>query len=178
MDGELSISPEAALAKGQSLYRARDYKDGFCWVYQSAMKRNIEATLLYGVTYLAGWTGTTNPKEAFDAFTFGAQNGNPYGEYLLGKCYEQGLGTPADSNLAAYWTSKAAQTPEGKKLVAEDQAEAAQKAQAGAQSLLFFLSFFGSDDGDKPYQDPMCGGTVGTCIPASSVALRQSRGIP
>lgn len=75
-------------------------------------QRSAEKGSVYGVWAL-GRVGTLDPKKIqfahkiFESFHRVASIGYRYGEYFLGRCYERGMGTMVDRQLALQWYMKA-----------------------------------------------------------------------
>jgi TPR repeat protein len=47
-----------------------------------------------------------NVEEGLRLIRKAAEKGSPYGEFLLGRCYQEGIGAPKDLAEAARWYKK------------------------------------------------------------------------
>jgi TPR repeat protein len=56
---------------------------------------------------------TEQAKEEFEGYLVRAKDSSPYMEYMLAKCYLEGLGTPKDKGLGLEWMKRAAKSGSG-----------------------------------------------------------------
>lgn len=80
------------------------------WLETAAEEGILEAQLRLAHMLLAGQGCTADAHKAFEWFKSCANADMPMGMNMLGRCYENGWGTPSNLLLATYWFHQAAKT--------------------------------------------------------------------
>jgi uncharacterized protein len=81
-----------------------DSEESRYWFTQSALSGDVFAANRLGHEAVEKGEGT----EAIHWYTMAAEKHDPYGEFNLGLCYENGIGTPINLKKAKYWYQKSA----------------------------------------------------------------------
>lgn len=102
-DSSREVTAVDALEIGKFAYRAADFSRGYCWIKRSADMGNLRATVILGVSALMGWGVPKDPGAGVSYFKQVADTRkDPWGVYFLKQCYEYGVGTPVDKQMAAH----------------------------------------------------------------------------
>ncbi|WP_047980600.1 tetratricopeptide repeat protein [Ornithinibacillus contaminans] len=83
---------------------ATDLEKSKEWFIQSALHGDVFAANRLGHEAIENGNG----EEAIDWYRMAADREDSYGEFNLGLCYEEGIGTPVNIKKAKYWYQKAA----------------------------------------------------------------------
>ncbi|MGN0690544.1 MAG: tetratricopeptide repeat protein, partial [Oscillospiraceae bacterium] len=102
------INPNKCLEKAKELIESGNDKDGYSYLYSSAMRGNAEAQNLLGAQNLKNANEPSRYPEAMFWFLKAAYNGYAIAYENIGTMFEMGLGADADLNLAKMYYGKAA----------------------------------------------------------------------
>lgn len=92
----------------------KDLKKSF-YFFNSAMKQNQKKAVYknagydIGLLYLTGTEGIRNTQTAFNIFRESAIKGDDKSQFMLAKCYEEGIGVDKYDHFAKIWYEKAAE---------------------------------------------------------------------
>ena len=106
-----SAQHEAAKAvfdQALSAYQGKDYAAALPLFREAAAQGFFKADRYIGLMYLNGEGVDKDPQQAFAAFSRASAK-DITGQYWLGYCYENGIGTAQDMAQAVYWYQKSAQ---------------------------------------------------------------------
>lgn len=106
-----SAQHEAAKAvfdQALSAYQGKDYAAALPLFREAAAQGFFKADRYIGLMYLNGEGVDKDPQQAFAAFSRASAK-DITGQYWLGHCYENGIGTAQDMAQAVYWYQKSAQ---------------------------------------------------------------------
>ena len=86
------------------------YRSAFSWATKAAALGNSQAFTRLGLLHSDRKSGFQNKKKAFEAFKDAALRGDLYGQYLVWRCYQLGVGTSIDMHQAFTWYSTSARS--------------------------------------------------------------------
>jgi uncharacterized protein len=87
----------------------RDLGNAVALLKEAARAGNPDALFDLGVAYESGETGEPDVVEAFRSYVGAALRGHLQSLYEVGRCYEHGIGVPADIAIADIWLNRAAE---------------------------------------------------------------------
>ena len=99
---------KAVFDQALAAYQNQDYAAAWPLLREAAAQGFFKADRYIGLMYLNGNGTDKNPQQAFAAFKRASAK-DITGQYWLGHCYENGIGTAQDMAQAVYWYQKSAQ---------------------------------------------------------------------
>ncbi|OOF71508.1 tetratricopeptide repeat protein [Rodentibacter caecimuris] len=94
--------------QGLVAYQKQEYKTALPLFHQAAAQGFFKAERYIGLSHLNGYGVKKDPVQAFAAFKRASEK-DITGQYWLGYCYENAIGTKKDMEKAIYWYQKSAQ---------------------------------------------------------------------
>jgi hypothetical protein len=129
---DVHVDPAAALVYAKTDYALANYGTAGCWLYVSASGGNAEAAMALGFYYHFGLAlKNPDPEQAFAWFRRAADADILDAERVMAHCYELGIGTKKNHQLADIWSNQVMARME----LARREAAEQQKEEAEAQKL-------------------------------------------
>lgn len=145
--------PYAALRGRDAITTQQDWTKAACWFHAGAVQGEPKSQGIFAYLVYEGKGVKASEKEAFSWAQKSAEQGDMFGEFLLGDMYAHGLGTVANAKLGGYWLAKGeAQLPQ----TATDKSEQEMRLRsaAAAFSIMGFVLSLASDaENDPDMQD-------------------------
>jgi TPR repeat protein len=143
VDKDLHVLPAGALSFAKTNYANKNYGTAACWLYVSAVQGNPTAALSLGIVQHYGISVKRDDGQAFIWIRRAADADLVMAEEVVAHCYEFGVGTRKNPELANLWRNQMKdQVQLAKMLMAQRRKEAAEEAReaASAQFLMGFLN--------------------------------------